>query len=83
MDMTTVEGKKFEKSEEHEAINVTNTDRNMEHYFQDYSSLFSTTILHLVIIELSSQRSWENLGVQVAGDDDDDVLLSLVPEIVV
>jgi hypothetical protein len=31
MDMTTVEGRKFEKSEEHEEINVTNTDRNMEH----------------------------------------------------
>jgi hypothetical protein len=30
IEMTTVEGRKFEKSKEHEEINVTNTDRNME-----------------------------------------------------
>ena len=28
--MTTMEGRKFEKSKEHEEINVTDTDRNME-----------------------------------------------------
>jgi hypothetical protein len=45
--------------------------------------VWRTTILHLVIIGLSFQWSCENLDVQVVGDDYDDVLLSLVPEIVV
>ena len=31
MNMATVEGRKFEKSEEHEESNVTYTDRNMQH----------------------------------------------------
>ena len=30
IEMTTVEGRKFEKSKEYEEINVTDTDRNME-----------------------------------------------------
>jgi hypothetical protein len=31
MNIAMVEGRKFEKSEEHEEINVTHTDRNMQH----------------------------------------------------
>ena len=43
MDMTTVEGRKLEKSEEHEEINVAYTDRNMEHRKEEFKKKLVTT----------------------------------------
>jgi hypothetical protein len=43
IDMTTVEGRKFEESEEHEEINVTYTDRNMEHRKEEFKKKLVTT----------------------------------------
>jgi hypothetical protein len=42
-DMTTVEGKKFEESEEQEGVNVTYTDRNMEHRKEEFKIKLVTT----------------------------------------
>ena len=43
MDMTTVEGKKFEKPKEQEEINVAYTDRNMEHGTEEFKKKLVTT----------------------------------------
>jgi hypothetical protein len=43
MKMTTVEGRKFEKSEEHEEIDVTYTDRNMEHKKEEFKKKLMIT----------------------------------------